>query len=39
MEFRWDNEAEKATETKRAEVSEEEFAERYAQAKARFGLK
>ena len=39
MEFRWDKDAEKATETKRAAVSEEEFAERYAQAKARFGLK
>ena len=39
MEFRWDKDAERATETKRAAVSEEEFAERYAQAKARFGLK
>ncbi len=39
MEFRWEKETEKETETKRAAVSKEEFAERYAQAKARFGLK
>lgn len=39
MEFCWDKDAEMATGTKRAAVSEEELAERYAQAKARYGLK
>ena len=39
MEFRWDKDSEKAVEKKRAAVSDEEIAERYAQAKARYGLK
>lgn len=39
MEFRWDKDSEKAVEKKCAAVSDEEIAERYAQAKARYGLK